>query len=54
MGTDSIIIHIKTEDIYENIADNVKKWFNTSNYTEDDKRPLPKGINKKVTGLMKD
>ena len=30
MDTDSFIIHIKTEDFYEDIADDVKKWFGTS------------------------
>ena len=28
-----------------NIADNAVKWFGTSNYSEDDKTPHPKGIN---------
>ena len=52
MDTDSFIIHIKTEDFYEDIADHVAKRFDTSNYECD--RPLPKGKNKKVIGLMKD
>ena len=56
---DSFIIHIKTEDFYEDIADDFEKWFDTSNYDEDeckliDKRPLPTGKNKKVIGLFKD
>ena len=54
MDTGSFIIHIKTEDFYEDIADDVNKWFDTSNYDEHDKRPLPIGMNKKVIGLMKD
>ena len=52
MDTDSFIIHIKTEDFYKDIADDVKKRYDTSNYEVD--RPLPKGMNKKVIGLMKD
>ena len=52
--TDSFIIHIKTEDFFEDIADNVQKWFDSSNYDEDDKRPLPIGKNKKVISLFKD
>ena len=32
MDTDSFIIDIKTEDIYEDIANNVEKRFDTSNY----------------------
>ena len=31
MDTENFIIHIKTEDCYENIANDVKKWFDTSN-----------------------
>ena len=52
MDTDNFIIHIKTEDVDENIADDIKKRFNTSNYKVN--RPLPTGRNKKVIGLMKD
>ena len=54
MDTDSFIIHIKTEDFYEDIANDVEKWFDTSNYDKNDKRPLPIGKNKKVIGLFKD
>ena len=50
---DSFIIHVKTEDIYEDIANDVKKWFDT-NYSEDDRRPLPRDMNNKLIGLMKD
>ena len=42
---DSFIIHIKTEDFYKDIADNLKKRYDTSNYKVD--RPLPKGMNQK-------
>ena len=52
MDTNSFIIHIKTKDFYKDIADDVEKRFDTSNYEVD--RPLPKGKNKKVIGLMKD
>ena len=52
--TDSFIIHIITEDFFEDIADDVTKWFDTSNYDENDKRPLPIGMNKKVYGFFKD
>ena len=51
MDTDSFIIHIKTGDFYEDIADDVKNRYDTSNYEVD--RPLPKGMNKKAIGLMK-
>ena len=54
MDIDSFIIHIKTEDFYKDIAGDVKKWFDTSSYSEDDKRSLLKDKNKNVIGLMKD
>ena len=54
MDTDSFIIHIKTEDFYKDIANDVEKWFDTSNYDENDNRPLPIGMNKKVNDLFKD
>ena len=53
-GTDSFIIHIITEDFFEDIANDVTKWFDTSNYDENDKRPLPIGMNKKVYGSFRD
>ena len=39
MDTDSLIIYIKSEDFYEDIATDVEKRFDTSNY--DVSRPLP-------------
>ena len=54
MDTDSFVIHIKTEDFYEDIADDVEKRFDTSNYDYHVDRPFPKGMNKTVIGLMKD
>ena len=57
--TDSFVIHIITEDFFEDISGNVERWFDTSNYVEcnsveNDKRPLPIVKNKKVPGLFKD
>ena len=52
MDTDSFIINIKTEDFYEDIANDVEKRFDTSNYEVN--RPLPKERNKNVIGLLKD
>ena len=51
MNTDSFIVHLKTDDIYKDSAENVKKGFDTSNYEL--VRPLAKGKNKNVIGLMK-
>ena len=52
MDTDSFIMSIKTNDFYKDIANDVDKRFDTSNY--ECNRPLPTGKNKKVIGLMKD
>ena len=52
--TDSLIIHNKTEDFYKDIANDVERWFDTSKYDENDKRPLPIGRNEKVIGMFKD
>ena len=52
MDTDSLIYQIKTEDFYADIADDVRKRFDTSGYCSN--RPLPISLNKKVIGLMKD
>ena len=52
MDRGSFIVYIKTDDIYNDIAKDVETRFDTSNYELD--RPLPKGKNKKVIGLMKD
>ena len=54
MDTDSLVYDIKTEDFYEDIADDVETRFDTSGYSKEDARPLPIGLNKKVIGLMKD
>ena len=52
MDTDSFVIYVKAEDFYEDLANDIEKWFDTSNY--DYNRPLPIGKNKKVIGLFKD
>ena len=52
MDTDSFIVHVKTGDIYKDIAEDVETRFDTSNF--EIYRPLPKGKHKKVIGLMKD
>ena len=52
MDTDSFIEYIKTDDIYKDIAEDVESRFDTSNYELG--KPLPKGKNQRVIGLMKD
>ena len=51
IDTTSFIVHIKTDDIYKEITEDVETRFGTSNYEFD--RPLPKGKTTKVIGLMK-
>ena len=51
MDTDSLIVNVRTDDIYKDIAEDVETRFDTSNYELD--RPLPKGKNKNVIGLMR-
>ena len=52
MDTDSFIVSIKANDFYKDIANDVEKRFDTSNYEVN--RSLPTGKSKKVIGLMKD
>ena len=52
MDTDSSVMNIRTNDFYRDIANDVEKRFDTSNYEVN--RPLPTGTNKKAIGLMKD
>ena len=54
MDTDRFVIHIKTEDFFEDINNDVERWFDTSSYDKKNKRPLPMGMNKKVIFLFKD
>ena len=51
MDTDIFIVYVKTDDIYEDIA-NVETIFDTSNFELH--RTLPKVKFKKVTGLTED
>ena len=48
MYTGSFIVHVTTNDIYNDIAEDVNTRFDTSNFELD--RPLPKGL----IGLMED
>ena len=51
MDTDSFIVHVKTDDIYKDITEDVETRFHASNFKID--TPLPKSKNIKVIGLMK-
>ena len=53
MDKDNFFVHVKTDDIYKDIAEDVDTRFDTSNFERD--KPLPRGQKiKKVTGLMND
>ena len=50
MDTDDFIVYIKTEDVYEDIANDAEKRFDTLNYAikcNSLERPLPTGKNQK-------
>ena len=52
MDTGSFFVHVKTDDIYKDIAEDVQTKFDTSHFEIDG--PSPKEKNKKVIELMKD
>ena len=54
MDIDSFVVNIFTEDFFEDINSDFERWFDTSNYDQNDKRPLQIGVNKKVNGMFKD
>ena len=52
MDIDNLIVCMETDNIFKGFAENVEARTDTSNYELD--IPLPRGKNKKVTGLMRD
>ena len=52
MDTGSFIVHVKTDEIYKDIAEGIESKLDISNFEID--RPFPKGKNKKIIWLMKD
>ena len=54
MDTDCFVLNIFPENFFEDINNDVERWFDTSNYDKNDKRPLEIGVNKKVIGMFKD
>ena len=52
--TDSLMYHIETDDFYHNIAQDVGKKFDTSDYPEKHPSGIETRINKKVIGKFKD
>ena len=53
MDTDSFVINTFTEDFFEDINNDVERWFDISDYDKNDKRPLQIGVNKEVIGMFK-
>ena len=53
MDTDGVKYHIKTEDIYKDMNENIS-IFDTSNYPKNHPSGIKSGINKKVPGKFKD
>ena len=51
MDTSRFIAHVKPDDIYKDIPEDVETRFDAWNFEID--KPLPKGKNKKVIGLTK-
>lgn len=52
VDTDNLMVHVKLEDVYADLAKDLQKRFDTSNY--EIIRPLTVKKNKQVIGLMKD
>ena len=52
MDTDSFIVHVKTDNIYKTVAEDVETRFDTSNFELD--RAVPKEKKKDDIELMKD
>ena len=49
----ALLFTLKPNIFFKDICNDVERWFDTSNYNENGKRPLPIGKNKKLTGLFK-
>ena len=49
-----LLFILNTEDFYKDIANDVERRFDTSNYNENDKRPLLIHKNNKVISIFKD
>ena len=52
--TDSLAYEIQTDDFYADIAGDVERLFDTSDYPKDHPSGIKAGVNKKVIGMFKD
>ena len=51
--TNSTFLRVETDDLYEDMGDDIPTTYDTSNYPDDHPAKLPK-MNEKVIGMMKD
>ena len=51
---DSLMYEIQTEDFYQDISEDVKHRFDTSDYPPNHPSGIPSGFNEKVLGMFKD
>ena len=49
----ALLFILKLKILNKDIANDVQEWFDTCNYSKDDKRPLPIGKNKKKISFLK-
>ena len=52
--TDSLMYLIQTKDFYQDVNEDIKKTFDTSDYPENHPSGIKTGVNKKVIGKFKD
>ena len=49
----ALLFTLKPKIFFEDISNDIERWFDTSNYNKNDKRSLPIGKNKKAPALLK-
>ena len=52
--TDSLMYEINTDDFYDDIRDDIRNKFDTSDYPQGHESGILTGVNKKVIGMFKD
>ena len=54
MDTDTFVIYIETEDVFEDFDKILKEWLDTSEYDKNLNRSMTTRLNKKIIGRFKD
>ena len=49
----ALLFTLKPKIFFEDISNDVERWFDRANYNENDKGPLPMGKNKKYLVFLK-